>query len=159
MFGSIRSGASAYANISLETGVTAASPHKLIVMLMDGAMVAIAAARQHMQLHEIAKKGEAISKAITIIDSGLRASLDSKAGGEIAANLAALYEYMSNQLLTANLKNDDSKLQEVYELLKELKEAWESIEPIKLERQATVIEPKVQPYDTLTPRDNRYAKA
>lgn len=129
MFGSRQSGASAYANVGVETGVAAASPHKLIVMLFEGAMVAVSSALHHMQAGDIAAKGRAISQAISIIDNGLRASLDKKVGGEIALNLDALYEYMSNRLLMANLKNQPQVLEEVYELLKGLKSAWDAIAP------------------------------
>lgn len=129
MFGSSSSGAKAYAAIGVETGVNAASPHKLIVMLFEGAMLAITSAIQHMQAGEIARKGEAISKAITIIDHGLRASLDKNVGGEVALNLDALYEYMSTRLVIANLKNQVSILEEVHQLLKGLKDAWDMIGP------------------------------
>lgn len=128
MFGSMRSGANAYAKVGIETGVVAASPHKLIVMLFDGALVALATALQHMNTGNVAGKGQSISKAITIIDAGLRASLDPKAGGEIAANLDSLYEYMSRQLLMANLNNQPELIEEVQRLLNDLKGAWESID-------------------------------
>lgn len=127
MFGSAKSGASAYASVGIETGVVAATPHKLIVMLFDGAMISVNAAIQHMQAGNIPAKGQAISKAIMIIDNGLRASLDKKVGGEIALNLEALYQYMSNQLIQANLKNSEKMLEEVHGLLKDLKGAWEAI--------------------------------
>jgi flagellar protein FliS len=128
MFGSKQSGVNAYAKVSIETGVNAASPHKLIVMLFDGALTAVSAAARHMQAGHIAQKGEAISKAILIIDSGLRASLDKKAGGEIAEGLDALYEYMGTRLLEANLKNDPEILAEVQRLLGDLRGAWLAIE-------------------------------
>ncbi len=127
MFGSSARGANAYANVSLETGVAAATPHKLIVMLFDGALVAVTSAIAHMQAKNIAAKGQAISKAIMIIDSGLRASLDKKVGGQIAASLDSLYEYMSNRLLIANLKNQPEILEEVHRLLQDLKGAWVEI--------------------------------
>ncbi len=127
MFGSTARGANAYASVSIETGVAAASPHKLIVMLFDGALVAVTTALSHMKAGNIAAKGQAISKAIMIIDSGLRASLDKKVGGEIAASLDSLYEYMSNRLLIANLKNQPKILEEVHRLLNELKGAWVEI--------------------------------
>lgn len=155
MFGAPRSGANAYATVSLETGVAAASPHKLVVMLFEGAMVAVASAIQHMQSGDIANKGKAISKAISIIDNGLRASLDKKVGGEIALNLDALYEYMSSRLLVANLKNQPQVLEEVYQLLKGLKDAWESITPAAAStgeppQQSTAQQAK--PYDPLAPQ-------
>jgi flagellar protein FliS len=128
MFGLERSGANAYAKVGIETGVVAASPHKLIVMLFEGALLAVAMGIQHMKAGEIEKKGLAISKAIMIIDSGLRASLDKKAGGEIAGNLDSLYAYMSEKLLAANLKNQPEMLEEVQSLLKDLKSAWDAID-------------------------------
>jgi flagellar protein FliS len=113
----------------METGVVAASPHKLIVMLFDGALVALATALHHMKEGNIAGKGQAISKAITIIDSGLRASLDHNVGGEIAGNLDALYEYMSSRLMTANLQNNPEMIKEVQRLMQDLMSAWEAINP------------------------------
>jgi len=127
MFGSRHTGVSAYAKVGIETGVLAASPHKLIVMLFDGALAAISTALSSMRSGNIGDKGKAISKAIMIIDSGLRASLDKKAGGEIAESLDALYEYMSARLLQANLKNEPDILEEVQRLLIELRDAWNAI--------------------------------
>jgi len=162
VFGSTPSGANAYAKVGVETGVVAASPHKLIVMLFEGAMVAVASAVQHMQAGEVAKKGEAISKAISIIDNGLRASLDKKVGGEIALNLDALYEYMSRRLVIANLKNQPQVLDEVYQLLKGLKDAWEAITPSAEnpgQQAQAQIAPKAQAYDALSPQTSRLVKA
>ena len=127
MFGSRQTGVNAYAKVGMETGVLAASPHKLIVMLFDGALAAISTALSSMRSGNIGEKGKAISKAIMIIDSGLRASLDKKAGGEIAESLDALYEYMSARLLQANLKNEPDILEEVQRLLVELRDAWNAI--------------------------------
>ena len=127
MFGSRQTGVNAYAKVGMETGVVAASPHKLIVMLFDGAVVALNQALLGMRGNDIEAKGKSLSKAIMIIDSGLRASLDKKAGGEIAEGLDSLYEYMSARLLTANLKNDTSIVEEVRRLLTELRDAWNAI--------------------------------
>ena len=127
MFGSRQTGVHAYAKVGMETGVVAASPHKLIVMLFDGALVSVSSAILHMKSGNVAEKGAAISKAIMIIDSGLRAALDKKAGGEIAEGLDALYEYMSARLLTANINNDPAILEEVQRLLTELRDAWNAI--------------------------------
>lgn len=127
MFGTRQTGVSAYAKIGMETGVVAASPHKLIVMLFDGALVAIGTALKGMRAGDIGEKGKSISKAIMIIDGGLRAALDKKAGGDIAEGLDALYEYMSARLLKANLENDPAILEEVQRLLTELRDAWNAI--------------------------------
>lgn len=124
MFGTMQRGVNAYAKVGLETSVVAASPHKLIVMLFDGALVSIMSAQAHMKAGSIPEKGAAISKAIDIITSGLRASLDRKSGGEIADSLDSLYAYMTERLLQANLGNDLAKLEEVHGLLADLRAAW-----------------------------------
>ena len=118
-----------YKNVGLESGVAAADPHKLILMLYQGAILAIASAKNQILRKEISAKGSSITKAIKIIDEGLKACLDVKAGGEIAVNLSDLYDYMNQRLLIANLKNDITIRDEVSTLLAELKQAWESISP------------------------------
>ena len=127
MFGTPKRGVGAYATVGLETGVAAASPHKLVVMLYDGVIVALLSAINNIKASNIAAKGAALSKAITIIDNGLRAALDKKAGGEIAENLDALYDYMSRRLLQANIRNDIAIVEEVHALLADLREAWVQI--------------------------------
>ncbi|MCC6071336.1 flagellar export chaperone FliS [Massilia sp. GCM10020059] len=127
MFGSMKSGANAYAKVGVETGVMAASPHKLIVMLYDGALTAVRNGLTHMKAGNIPEKGAAISKAIQIIENGLRASLDREVGGQIAEGLDSLYEYMGRRLLTANLNNQPEVLEEVLRLLTELRDAWNAI--------------------------------
>jgi len=107
-----------------------ASPHALILMLFDGAIKAVAKARMAMAKGEIAPKCEAISKAVAIIQDGLQLSLDTRAGGEMAENLNALYEYMVNRLVLANLKNQLEPLDEVGKLLVDLKNAWSQIAPV-----------------------------
>lgn len=119
----------AYAKVDIESSVTAADPHKLISMLFQGALQAIANARGAILRKDIPAKGAAISKAILIIDDGLNASLDKNVGGELAQNLASLYDYMVLRLLNANMKNDVAILDEVARLLTELKSAWDSIRP------------------------------
>lgn len=129
MFGTQKRGVGvgAYATVGLETGVASASPHKLVVMLYDGVIVALLSAINGIKSSNIGIKGSAISKAITIIDNGLRASLDKKAGGEIAQNLDALYDYMSRRLLEANIKNDATIVEEIHGLMANLREAWVQI--------------------------------
>ncbi len=130
MFGTMQRGVGAYAKVGLETGVASASPHKLIVMLYDGALVSILSGISNMKAGNVAAKGAAISKAINIVDNGLRAALDKKAGGEIAQNLDALYEYVSARLLKANLSNEPAILEEVHALLADLRDAWNAIDPL-----------------------------
>lgn len=126
MFAS-RNAASTYAQVGVETGVGSASPHKLVLMLYDGAIVALSSAKRHLAENDIAAKGQDLSKAIEIISNGLCASLDIKAGGELAERLYSLYDYMTIRLLHANLHNDLPAIEEVSRLLGELRSAWEEI--------------------------------
>lgn len=133
----------AYAKVGVESGVTAADPHKLISMLYQGALLAIANAKNGILRKDIPAKGAAISKAIAIIDEGLNASLDKKVGGDLAQNLSSLYEYMGRRLLTANLNNDMAALDEVARLLNDLKGAWDSIRQPAAASAAAVQQPFV----------------
>ena len=119
--------ANAYSKIGLETGVASADPHKLIMMLFDGAVLTLADAKRSMEEKRIPDKCKQIDQALNIIDSGLRASLDPQAGGELAERLDALYGYMSHRLVIANLKNDPAILEEVTGLLNEIRTAWAEI--------------------------------
>ncbi len=125
MYGST-GGASAYARVGLETGVAAASKHRLIEMLFDGAIASIAQAREAMQARDHARKGVAVSRAIDIVDNGLRASLD-RSAGELAARLDELYEYISARLLEGSAHNDAAPLDDAARLLGELRSAWVGI--------------------------------
>ena len=129
MFGMSRSPMDAYAKVSLDMAVETADPHRLILMLFEGARTAISKARRHMEHQEIPEKGAAISMAINIINDGLLLSLDVEVGGEMAEQLAALYEYICHRLLWANLKNNLAALDEANNLLGELESAWAMIAP------------------------------
>jgi len=130
-FGTGFGGAAAYQQIGIETGVASADPHTLILLLFEGAEAAIHLARGKMLEKDIPAKGKAISQAIQIVTNGLGASLDVKAGGELAERLAALYEYVAARLLWANLKNDSAALDEALHLLGEIHSAWAQIAPNK----------------------------
>ena len=129
MFSPGHAGANAYARVGVETGVMGASPHRLIVLLYQGARQAIAQARMHLQQGQVPDRGKAISKAIRIIESGLQQSLNLEVGGEIAGRLNALYGYMARRLLEANIKQSEAVLVEVDGLLATLEEAWIGIAP------------------------------
>lgn len=132
-------GARAYATVGLETGVDANSPHGLIVMLYDGALLAIRRGRQAIENGDAVARSTAITKAIQIIEEGLIVALDHKSGGELAVRLHDLYRYMSSRLLSASLKNDVAALDEVSRLLGELADAWRSIDPRAAARQSQPI--------------------
>ena len=118
--------ASQYASVGTQTGVSEASPHRLIQMLLDGALDKIAKARGAMQRNAYAEKGNHITSACSII-IGLRSSLDLEAGGELAANLDSLYEYMFRRLMEAHAANDEAALDEVSSLVREIKSGWDAL--------------------------------
>lgn len=117
---------SKYSKIDVHTGVQSATPHKLIEMLLDGALARISTARGCMEHGDTATKGQQIGWAVSII-GGLQDSLNLKDGGNIATNLDELYAYMQRRLLDANLKNDPAILQEVHNLLSEIRSGWQGI--------------------------------
>lgn len=119
-------GAKAYQEVNVSSAVNSASPVRLIVLLYEGAMGALASARLEMANNNVIAKAKLITRAIDIVN-GLRASLDPGKGGEIASSLESLYEYMVRQLTMANLKNDPEILDEVHRLLGELHGAWSSL--------------------------------
>lgn len=133
MFGTHMNRAKAYATVGVETGVTSADPHKLVLMLFDGAILTLGKARAAMEARQIEAKGEALSKAIEIINTGLKASLDQEAGGDMAGRLAALYDYMCERLVYSNAHNSTAAIDEVSGLLNSLREAWQDIAPNKAE--------------------------
>jgi len=116
--------AAAYAKVGIETNVSTANPHQLVMMLFDGALLAINSAAISMANGDVASKGVSITKAIEIITYGLKASLDGEAGGELASRLGALYDYMCQRLFFANMNNNEAGLNEVSGLLADLREAW-----------------------------------
>jgi flagellar protein FliS len=115
-----------YGRGAVESEVDYASPHRIIQMLMEGALSKIATAKGCIERNDVAEKGRQITWAMNII-GGLRSSLDAEKGGEIAANLESLYEYMGRRLLDANMNNDVVALDEVSALLIEIKDGWDNI--------------------------------
>lgn len=115
-----------YRHNHIQGGIESASPHRLVQMLMEGALEKILAAKGFMVKNEIAKKGEQISWAISIIDS-LRSCLNVEVGGDFAQNLLDLYNYMERRLLEANIQNDPAMLDEVGQLIGQIKAGWDAI--------------------------------
>lgn len=125
-FAGVRNALDQYSRNAVQTGVESASPHRLIQMLMEGALGKIAAAKGNMERGNIQAKGDQIGSAISILD-GLKSSLDKEKGGEIAQNLDDLYIYMERRLIEAHSHNDTAILDEVTDLLRQIKEAWDAI--------------------------------
>lgn len=120
-------GTQAYAKIGVESAVMSASQQQLVVMLFDGALSALIRARLFMQDDNIEGKGKSISKAINIIEAGLKEGLAENRGDELADNLLDLYNYMTRRLLEANLHNDVAAIEEVEGLLRNIADAWKEV--------------------------------
>ncbi len=131
----LESGLEQYKKAGAQVSVESTSPHRLIQMLMEGALEKINRAKGYMQRGDVAMKGSHISWAISIID-GLRMSLDKEGSGDIAKNLDDLYEYMARRLAEANLENDIEILDEVAGLLIEIKSAWDVVPELVQQRSA-----------------------
>jgi flagellar protein FliS len=116
-----------YQQVGVETRLSSASPHQLVAMLFDGYMEAVAQARGALRAGQIEAKGQAISRAVRIIEEGLRPGLDLGAGGSLARDLHDLYGYLTLRLTQANLRNDEPMLDECQRLMRPLQEAWLAI--------------------------------
>lgn len=118
------SGARQYAQVGLESEVLSARPEQLINLLFRGARTAVKKARLHLLNNEIAARGAMISKAVNIVDNGLKAAVNKEAGGVVSEHLISSYELIIYHLLQANLQSDDTHLQTAETMLKNLHEAW-----------------------------------
>ncbi|MBK0098000.1 flagellar export chaperone FliS [Erwinia sp. S63] len=119
----------AYSAVSLESQVSGATPHQLIALLFAGAINAMRRAEIYFQTGNVARRGEMISRAINIIDNGLRAGLDHQVGGQIAADLERLYEYVSRNLLLASVNQSAESLPQLITLMVEMSDTWKAIDP------------------------------
>jgi flagellar secretion chaperone FliS len=126
-FRSPRPGSSAYRAVQSETAVDSASPHKLISLLYEALAGEISTARGAIARRDIAQKARVLAHAVRIVEEGLAAPLDLHAGGEIAARLAALYDYLVRRLTHANLHHDDTALAECAQLVATLQQGWDGI--------------------------------
>ncbi len=115
-----------YQQVGMESAVVYANPHRLAQILFENALDSIAAAKRHVGQAKMAKKAECITRALNIVE-GLRLNLDLERGGQVAANLDSLYEYVGMRLLHANIKSDTRILDEVASLLGEIKSGWDAI--------------------------------
>jgi len=120
-------GTQAYAKIGVESAVMSASQQQLVNMLFDGALSALVRARLFLQDGNIEGKGLSLSKAINIIENGLKQGLTEESGDELTTNLLSLYAYMVRRLLQANLRNDVEAIVEVEALLRNIADAWKEI--------------------------------
>lgn len=121
-----RNNANKYAAMHTETMIDDASPHKLIQMLMNGFLMRVNAAKGGIDRGDFQEKSVQISKASAIV-GGLIDGIDIEKGGDIAANLMSLYEYINMRLFQASAQNSTEILDEVLVLMREIKQAWDTI--------------------------------
>lgn len=126
---SMKTATNAYQSVQVDAAVLGASPHELIAKLLARAIEAVRDAKGYMLAGDIGSKGQEIKIATSIIGDGLRSCLNLEAGGEIAANLDGLYDYMLRCLVKAHAENDPAILDEVASLLGEIKSGWDAIRP------------------------------
>lgn len=119
-------GSKAYQQINIASEVENASPHRLVSMLFEGAIRQLAVAKGAIERKDPATKGEAISKAIAIVGE-LEGSLKDKETNEVSGNLSRLYDYMIRTLTQANIESSTEKLNEVGQLIIEIKSGWDAI--------------------------------
>ena len=116
-----------YKTVGLETSVTGANPHQLVSLLFDALQQSLASAKAAILSGDIATKGRSISRAVRILEEGLKASLDVNRGGDLAANLRTLYDYCILRTTEANLRNDATMIDEVIRLIHPVSDGWNQI--------------------------------
>ena len=129
MFATVITPIDQYRRVDTLTAVSQADPHGLVTLLFDGAIAAVMQARHAIASSDTPTKLTSISKAMRIVDEGLKASLQSDTDNGLAANLHALYDHIVGRLLEANVRNTEAPLQEASQMLAELRDAWIAIAP------------------------------
>ncbi|MCA3239633.1 MAG: flagellar export chaperone FliS [Curvibacter sp.] len=119
--------ADAYRRINVETSMHTIDQHQIVSLLFDGMLQSLATARGALARGDIPAKCNAIARALRILEEGLSTGLDRVDGGELAANLAALYDYCTRRLILANAQNDDTILQEVQALIEPVAQSWKAM--------------------------------
>ena len=117
-----------YQTLNAQTAVAEASPHELIDLLFKGARDRVNQAKGYLAHGDWENTAKAINACVDIV-SALQASLDFEKGGEVAANLESLYDYMQRRLFRANADRDADALDEVADLIDTLRSAWTAIAP------------------------------
>lgn len=119
-------GIKAYKAVGIKDDLAVADPHRVIQLLMQGALENLAKAKGAIERKDLAEKSATVSKAMAIVSS-LQGCLDMDAGAEIADNLASLYDFMINHLILASRENSIEKLDDVMGILLTIKSAWDQI--------------------------------
>lgn len=119
--------ANSYKTVGLETSVMGSNPHQLVGLLFDALQQSLAAAKSSILSGDISTKGRSISRAVRILEEGLKAGLDIERGGDLAANLRSLYDFCIFRITEANLRNDAAMIDEVIRLIHPVADGWNQI--------------------------------
>lgn len=119
--------ANSYRSVAIETSVSTADPHELVNLLFEALMQSLVGAKAAIQSGDVAGKSRAVGKSVRIIEEGLKAGLDDARGGELAANLRALYDYSILRITEANLRNDAQAIDEVIRAIQPIADGWRQI--------------------------------
>jgi flagellar protein FliS len=119
-----------YANKDAETGVDALNSGQLIVLIYERVFDNLKLGKHALEngQHGV----EVFTKAHDLIQQGLLACLDFKAGAEVAQNLGAIYEWSLREIINARVSHSPEKVQEILDVLTPLYEAWISLAPKEL---------------------------
>jgi flagellar protein FliS len=109
-----------------QTQVETSNPLHLVLLAYDGALMSLKKAVEKDQQGDYEQKGREIQRALDIVNE-LWSALDMEQGKEIALSLSAIYRFVTSQILEANARKDIKTLELMYDLLKELREAWSQL--------------------------------
>lgn len=127
MYPSSRHYAEQYRKVGATSSILEADPHKLVQLLLEGAGTRLRLAMACLERGDQAGKGKAVARTCDIIGH-LAGTLDMEKGGEIAQNLAALYDYIQLRITQGNLDNDRGAFQEALELIGQIESAWSGMQ-------------------------------
>lgn len=147
--------ASAYRNVGLQTRAPQQDQYQLVVMMFEAVLENLNRARGAIEQHDIPTKIDCITKAMRIVQEGLRTSLDLENGGELAANLANLYDYCVMRMTQANAGNDTSMLLEVAGLIQQVADAWKELRQSSTAEQPAAGTESDTPPASATPSSNK----
>ena len=115
-----------YQNVDLASRIEAATPHRLVAILLDELMKSLDAMMAACRVSDFVQRGVRQSRALSILH-GLEGSLDYEKGGDIAASLAAIYAQARKLVLAGARDNDPDTLLKAREMIGEIASAWDSI--------------------------------
>jgi len=123
----------AYVNQYRNNQILNASPEQILILLYDGSIRFCRQAIHAMDSGDRTVQAEKISRTMAIV-SEFANTLNHEVGGDMAADLDALYGFMIRELTKANIQNDRKALETVEDLLAGLRETW--VEAIEINRQS-----------------------